>query len=291
MTMSQDSLARAIVTALGGKWHRSQGLCRCPAHEDNSPSLSIRGGNRSILVHCFAGCDGKDVMRELRTRGLLEPTLAVAVPNSISLGTTDTGDFARKLWSAGKPTSKTMADNYLLSRGIKLRSPALRFLRSAQVGPKEAEVRRPAMIAAVTDNEGLVVAVQRTFLDPPGRKAAIDSPRRALGPVTAGIVKLAPIEADGRIGIAEGVETALSATQLHGIPCWATLGTEMFGMRPLPDGAREVLLFLDNGPGGRRAEELARQWTTPGRTLLPMRPPERFGDWNDALQNEGPVIR
>jgi putative DNA primase/helicase len=31
-------------------------LARCPAHEDHSPSLSIRESNGKILLHCFAGC-------------------------------------------------------------------------------------------------------------------------------------------------------------------------------------------------------------------------------------------
>lgn len=38
-------------------------MARCPAHADNGPSLSIReldGGK--VLVHCFAGCGGADVM-------------------------------------------------------------------------------------------------------------------------------------------------------------------------------------------------------------------------------------
>jgi len=29
----------------------------CPAHDDKSPSLSIRDTSDKILIHCFAGCD------------------------------------------------------------------------------------------------------------------------------------------------------------------------------------------------------------------------------------------
>lgn len=37
-------------------------LARCPAHEDRSPSLSIRAlDDGRILMHCFAGCDIEDV--------------------------------------------------------------------------------------------------------------------------------------------------------------------------------------------------------------------------------------
>lgn len=38
-------------------------LARCPAHEDKSPSLTIKdvGGGRTLL-HCFAGCGANDVL-------------------------------------------------------------------------------------------------------------------------------------------------------------------------------------------------------------------------------------
>ena len=55
-----------IVGTLGGTWHGRTAMCLCPAHSDSTPSLSIRQGNRGILVTCFAGCDREDVLRELR---------------------------------------------------------------------------------------------------------------------------------------------------------------------------------------------------------------------------------
>jgi CHC2 zinc finger/Toprim-like len=43
------------------KRNGSQWLARCPAHEDNKPSLSVREDGDVILLHCFAGCDTADV--------------------------------------------------------------------------------------------------------------------------------------------------------------------------------------------------------------------------------------
>lgn len=31
-------------------------MARCPAHDDRSPSLSLRESDGKILLHCFAGC-------------------------------------------------------------------------------------------------------------------------------------------------------------------------------------------------------------------------------------------
>lgn len=41
-------------------------LARCPAHDDKSPSLSIKdvGGGRT-LIHCHAGCGALDVLDAL----------------------------------------------------------------------------------------------------------------------------------------------------------------------------------------------------------------------------------
>lgn len=33
----------------------------CPAHEDRSPSMSIKESDGTILVHCFAGCSVEDI--------------------------------------------------------------------------------------------------------------------------------------------------------------------------------------------------------------------------------------
>ena len=54
-----------LVAGLKGRWHGSYAMCRCPAHADEKASLSIRQGNRGLLVHCFAGGRSEDVLREL----------------------------------------------------------------------------------------------------------------------------------------------------------------------------------------------------------------------------------
>src|SRR3546814_9504080 len=69
------------------------------------------------------------------------------------------------------------------------------------------------MLAAVTDDSGLV-AVHRTFLDRKGRRARdLQHPRRLLGHPRTGAVRLAP--ATDTLGIAEGIETAISAMILR----------------------------------------------------------------------------
>lgn len=41
-----------------GRW-----LCRCPSHQDRTPSLAVRvTDDDRVLVHCFAGCGFEDVL-------------------------------------------------------------------------------------------------------------------------------------------------------------------------------------------------------------------------------------
>lgn len=40
---------------------------RCPAHDDRSPSLSLREGQDGrVLIHCFAGCTHTAILAKLR---------------------------------------------------------------------------------------------------------------------------------------------------------------------------------------------------------------------------------
>ena len=44
----------------GGSWS-----ARCPAHDDQMPSLSVRGTDTKVLVHCHVGCELEDVLTPL----------------------------------------------------------------------------------------------------------------------------------------------------------------------------------------------------------------------------------
>jgi hypothetical protein len=62
--------AAYIASALNGRRSGSGWIARCPAHMDTSPSLSLRDSGDKVLVHCFAGCDQRDVVAALRELGL-----------------------------------------------------------------------------------------------------------------------------------------------------------------------------------------------------------------------------
>jgi hypothetical protein len=282
-----EAEGRGIVETLGGQWRGRGGMCRCPAHDDHTPSLSVRAGERGLLFHCFAGCPASLVIPALRALGLLAPGRATASAGAAwSPADPDRGGrlLAVRLWAAARPLAGSPAEAYLASRGLKTASPDLRFDARTPCGRGPHAARRPAMLAAVRDAAGLV-AVHRTFLDlDPPRLAAMPGPRRGLGRLRAGAVRLC-MPASGTLGLAEGIETAIAATQLSGIACWASLGSARFGRVAIPDGVERLILFLDNDRAGRRAEQLARA-AHGGRCLVEPRYAEPAGaDWNDVLRS------
>lgn len=283
---SLDSEGRRIVEHLGGEWRHDGGMCLCPAHADSSPSLSVRPGSHRLLFHCFSGCPARDIIRELAARQLL----ALAHPARRTSGEPARADLGRRkrgaaaaVWAASRPVEGSPAEAYLLSRALALRVSDLRYNPRTPYGRGPQTLFRPALIAAVRDDTGLV-AIHRTFLDlKPPRLAGLAVPKRALGGLGLGAVRLrAPRE--GVLGWAEGIETAMAATLLTGIPCWAALGSERFARVALPRTVKRLILFLDNDAGGRRAELLAREACGSRGVEIERRyPAAAEADWNDVL--------
>ena len=123
--------------------------------------------------------------------------------------------------------------------------------------------------------DGTITAIHTKL---PGRKGTVGRDQW-LG---SGAVQLAP-PLDGKLGLAEGVETALAATELTGVPCWATLGAKRLHQIDIPAGVREVVIFADNDEAGRKAEtEAKRSYCEYDLSIWP--PPEPHKDWNDYLK-------
>lgn len=190
---------------------------------------------------------------------------------------------ALRLWREASTIAGSPAEKYLASRGITIASPELRFHPRMPLGPKGAVRFLPAMVAAVRNDAG-ILALHRSFLDLDKTSlASFDQPRRALGSPGSGAVRFAYPDG-GRLGLAEGNETALSAMQMFNIPCWATLGNERFGLVTIPESVRQLYLFVDNDAGGHLAEERAREaYACEGRLIVTRRPELTGDDWNDVL--------
>jgi putative DNA primase/helicase len=153
-------------------------------------------------------------------------------------------------------------------------------------GPKIT--RWPAMLALVSAPDGSPASIHRTYLTKQGFKAPVPQPRKLYSSISNGsAVRLTPPSA--ALGIAEGIETALSAARLFGIPTWSVLcahGIETF--EPPPE-VTALVIFGDNdanGVGQKAAYKLAVRLSE--RMKIDVKTPEQSGtDWNDELISRG----
>jgi DNA primase len=269
----------------------------CPFHNENTGSFSVN--DRKGFYHCF-GCgahgdildwwqliDGMtfaEAMERLR-REAGEHVINRDVPSP----GTDDADVAKRqaialaIWSACQPIGGTIAETYLREvRCIRAALPdCLRFHRGLRYGPIESD-ELPAMVAAVTDLDGAPVAIQRTFLARDGSgKADIVRPKTSLGPIGRGAVRLGPWGMIG--GVAEGIETGLSAMEMFHLPVWCALGSNLARI-VLPGTARSIVIFADRGLAGEEAAEKARRAFHDQGRKVAVRFPTIGKDFNDELK-------
>lgn len=279
--------ARRICESRGGKWSGTKGMACCPAHDDRTPSLGVTLGRKAILFHCFAGCDQQSVLSALAREGFEVARFFSGSPDADQLEATRVrkpSAAALRIWREAKALGASPAKAYLESRGILAASSALRFHPQTPLGPKGRTRFLPAMIAAVSRDEG-PVAIHRTFLSgEASTKAAFDKPKRALGSLGDAAVRLF-VPVSGKLGLAEGIESAMSAYALTGIPVWATLGNERFGLVSVPESVTELHLFVDHDAGGELAASRGLvAYARDGRAIQVRKPSSKDTDWNDELK-------
>ena len=122
-------------------------------------------------------------------------------------------ESARRLFAISLPITGTIAETYLHGRGITALHEAgsLRFHPSCYYRPHPEALAEtwPAMIGAVTDFDGRITGIHRTWLDPSGHdKAPVDTPRRAMGHLLGNGVRFGA--ATDVLAAGEGIETMLS---------------------------------------------------------------------------------
>ena len=264
-----------LVGALGGSWHGRMAMCRCPAHPDKTPSLSLRQGDHDILVTCFAGCDREDVLREL---GRIRPGRHYPVPEPARASRRAN---IERLWEEAGPAGVGLGARYLAKRRFAHIPFDLRFHPRCPHGPHPNTRFKPALLVAVREGRTLV-AVQRIFLDP---ATADRTDKVMLG--TPGHGAWRGRGAGVSLAIAEGFETAEAFALLNGIPCWASLGARRLWQVDVPASLNTLLIAEDNDAEGRRASLRAcEHYARPGLEVRRAPPPAPFKDWADALEHQ-----
>jgi putative DNA primase/helicase len=132
--------ARDIAKALDAKAHREghDWRCICPVHGGRSLTLSD-GDYGKLLVKCWAGCDSRDILAQLRQCGLFTGDIYRSRPHPIRrIGRCQVEapppaespeeraqriEWARRVWAATGDAPGSPVEIYLRGRGITIALP------------------------------------------------------------------------------------------------------------------------------------------------------------------------
>lgn len=240
-------------------------------------------GDGVKLAMGITGLSFKDAARQIeRLAGVVQPTTSKAER-------TDEDKLAalRRAWSESKPIQRgDEAERYLIGRGLRLYDlPENIRLHSAlrYRGDDEAGIYA-AMLATVTAPDGRAVSLHRTYLQG-ARKAPVTAPKKLMQglPLSGAAIRLTVVSQV--LGIAEGIETALAASELFEVPVWSCISTAGIESFEPPAGVREVVVFADNDEnfaGQSAAYRAAHRLKLKGFEVEVVVPPA-VGDWLDEL--------
>lgn len=178
-------------------------------------------------------------------------------------------------------------EQYLFNRGLRYIPDTLRAHPALGYWNEGREVGKyPALVATIRSPEGKGLSLHCTYTEK-GQKLQDYDARKIMPPVSplncGAAVRL--YKAGDTLGIAEGIETAIAARQIHDIPTWSVLNTNGIKAFVPPDICKRLVIFADNDEnfaGQAAAYELARRLH--GKIEIQIKLPEKPGtDWADCL--------
>jgi hypothetical protein len=270
---------------------------------DHGPGAAGKWTDAATLEHG----DLLDLIRHNRRlpglgEAIAEARLFLALPRSASAWpahashappvTGGSSEAARRLFAAGRLLPGTPAAAYLRARSITARLdwPALRYHPSVYYrASRDAALELwPALLAAVTDADGTITGIQRTWLDPRrAAKAPVANPRRAMGCLIGNGVRFGAVT--DILAAGEGIETMLALKSvLPTLSMIAGLSANHLAALDLPPALSRLYIARDNDAAGLRAAQRLRQRAAAAgivvRDLVPV-----HGDFNLDLCRLGDV--
>lgn len=261
-----DALKAIGIRRVGHNKYRA----RCPIHQGRSASLSLTVTSDGKLINnCFAGCDWRDVADAIKDIAGSGMTWAPSKKDCDRSADEKSEWAVKKIWSEahpvfiGDPVWIYLTD----TRKLPLTLPptdigchsALRYYE-----PVESEDRAIlvgefcAMVAAVRALDGSLVGIHRTYFEPGTYDKLLSRKAKKLKCVRSGATKGGAVrlgEITDKLVVAEGIETALAASLLSGLPAWAALSATGLAALDVPDCVRELVICADNDQAGKEAAE------------------------------------
>lgn len=277
--------------------NKKHGPCPICAGTDRYRFDDRAGRGTWICSHCGAG-DGFRLLQEVKGWSFRETAREV----DRIVGTVQAGaivqerteeskvDALRAIWKASRAvTSGDPVALYLARRvGISSVPADLRYHPNLM---HSGGGTYPAMLAMMRYPDGTGASIHRTYLTTDGHKAEIEGVKKFMQgkPLKTTAVRLGALAP--RLGIAEGVETALAAAKRFGLPVWAATNAVLLECWVPPAGVEVVLIAGDNDAGytgQAAAHALAKRLVRDGYSVEVRIPEYRNSDWcNEANRSNG----
>ena len=284
-----------ILPALGvgrGFLNNKHGPCPLCGGKDRY-RFDDKNGRGTFYCRCGPG-DGFDLL--MRLNNWTFPETASRVEEFLNGPVQSTGDYKpqtkknpafaiNRILERAKPVTKgDEVSRYLNSRDICNIPETIMFhpnLYESETGKTCA-----GMVAKIQNTSGGVISLHRTFLKD-GMKAPINSPRKVLSPIgtlNGGAIRLFP--AQTIIGLCEGIETAIAANELFGVPVWSVMNTNGLKTFVPPGGIKNILILGDNDEnyaGQEAAFYAANKLALKGYRVQVKIPDTPGNDWLDEI--------
>ncbi|MCJ9700835.1 toprim domain-containing protein [Bradyrhizobium sp. SHOUNA76] len=271
---------------------RLQDSPKGPAGKWTDAATGEHGDLLDIIRESLGLRDFREVAEEARRFLRLPRSAQQSAPKPIrSLVPTGSQKSAARLFAISSPIEGTVAETYLQRRGITHvhHGGSLRFHPRCYYRPDDHLPTEtwPTMIACVTDLDGQVTGVHRTWLDPDGfdrirlGKAPVGTPRRAMGGLLGNAVRFGAV--DDVLAAGEGIETMLSIRcVLPTMPMAAALSANHLSAIMLPSSLRRLYIARDADAAGDAVQDILTQRATDlGIEAIALSP--RLGDFNEDL--------
>jgi putative DNA primase/helicase len=280
LSLTLNEVARRLNGGVSGQYINVRG----PRHSAADRSLGIRfhpAAPDGFYVHSLAGDNQEECRAHVKL--LIQKNVCDTwePEHDPRQGVTARMERARALWQQGISPTGTLVEPYFNSRGCPI--PGNDVIRFHPACPFRT-LRVPTVLALITDAvTGEPIGVHRTALkdDGSGKRFGGDS-KRMLGVARRGAVRLGA--ASDHLGIAEGVESALSAAQVFGTAVWATLSSWGIEGFPVVPGVKRLTIFADHDDAGiTAARKCGQRYKMSGISGEIHIPPLVKSDWNDWL--------
>ena len=289
---------RLLLPALGV--HREamtlkHGPCPFCGGKDRYRFCDFQGSGSWICNQCGKG-DGFDLV--VRLTGVPFGLLSIRIREMLGAARgphaelrnegDDFRDKIRSIWAETiQPKRRSPVGLYLTRRVPGLTSSNGLREHPALFNPATS-TRGPAMIAVVRGPDGHPVNLHCTFLTNDGHKVSADPAKRVMrGPLPDGCaIRLGPVVGQ-TMGIAEGIENALSASILNdGMVVWSAVNGGLLSKWAPPPEVQTVHIFADNDAsftGQAKAYALANRLVVQFKIKTMVHLPNEARDWNDVL--------